>query len=81
MEMCNKYSGTDYAVTPSLFLEFHGSEKSVEDQVEKTCEFLGYLSKQNCESFFTYQALSVLPKSLERGMERVRMEIRGMERV
>lgn len=35
MDMCNKYSNTDYTVAPSLFLEFHGSEKSVEDQVEK----------------------------------------------
>ena len=35
MDMCNKYSGTNYTVAPSLFLEFHGSEKGVEDQVEK----------------------------------------------
>ena len=40
MEMCNNYSNTDYAVAPSLFLEFHGSEKSVEDQVEKTSQFM-----------------------------------------
>ncbi|XP_065065346.1 probable D-lactate dehydrogenase, mitochondrial [Rhopilema esculentum] len=40
MEMCNKYSGTDYTVAPSLFLEFHGSDKSVEDQLEKTNEIV-----------------------------------------
>ena len=39
IDMCNKYSNTDYAVAPSLFLEFHGSEKSVDDQIEKTGEF------------------------------------------
>eukprot|EP00794_Sanderia_malayensis_P019114 gene19114-21031_t len=40
IDMCNKYSGTDYDVSPSLFLEFHGSEKGVEDQVEKTGEIV-----------------------------------------
>ena len=43
MEMCNKYSGTDYTVAPSLFLEFHGSDKSVEDQLEKTSRFMNWL--------------------------------------
>nr|AQZ26747.1 lactate dehydrogenase [Aurelia sp. 1 GW-2014] len=40
MDMCNKYSSTDYHVAPSLFLEFHGSDRSVEDQVEKTNEIV-----------------------------------------
>jgi len=39
IDMCNKYSNTDYAVAPSLFLEFHGSDKSVDDQIEKTGKF------------------------------------------
>ncbi len=34
MDAINKYSGLDYPVAHTLFLEFHGSEHGVKDQVE-----------------------------------------------
>ncbi|XP_054475976.1 probable D-lactate dehydrogenase, mitochondrial [Anoplopoma fimbria] len=33
LDACNRFSSLSYAVTPSLFLEFHGSEQSLEEQV------------------------------------------------
>ena len=32
IDACNKFSGLDYPVTPTLFLEFHGSEAGVKEQ-------------------------------------------------
>lgn len=34
MEMCNRYSKLDYEAKPTLFLEFHGTENGVAEQVE-----------------------------------------------
>ena len=34
MKMCNAYSKTDYDENPTLFLEFHGSISSVQEQIE-----------------------------------------------
>ena len=34
MKMCNAYSKTDYEENPTLFLEFHGSASSVEEQIK-----------------------------------------------
>lgn len=33
---CNRFNNLSYAVTPTLFLEFHGSSKSMEEQVSVT---------------------------------------------
>ena len=34
VEMINKYSGLEYEAKPTLFLEFHGSNAGVEEQIE-----------------------------------------------
>uniref|UniRef100_A0A671W490 Probable D-lactate dehydrogenase, mitochondrial n=1 Tax=Sparus aurata TaxID=8175 RepID=A0A671W490_SPAAU len=36
IDACNRFSSLSYPVTPTLFLEFHGSERSVEEQVNLT---------------------------------------------
>ncbi|XP_061777079.1 probable D-lactate dehydrogenase, mitochondrial [Nerophis ophidion] len=38
IDACNKFSSLSYPVTPTLFLEFHGSEQSLEEQVTTTGE-------------------------------------------
>lgn len=38
IDACNKFSSLSYPVTPTLFLEFHGSERSLEEQVKTTGE-------------------------------------------
>ncbi|XP_061878406.1 probable D-lactate dehydrogenase, mitochondrial [Entelurus aequoreus] len=38
IDACNKFSSLSYPVTPTLFLEFHGSEQSLEEQVNTTEE-------------------------------------------
>lgn len=32
IDACNKFSGLNYPVTPTLFLEFQGSENGVKEQ-------------------------------------------------
>lgn len=41
MDVINKYSGFDYPVEPTLFLEFHGTEAGVAEQVELFSEIAG----------------------------------------
>jgi len=41
MDACNKYSGLDYPVQPTLFFEFHGSERGVLEQVEQVQAIAG----------------------------------------
>lgn len=36
LDACNRFSSLSYPATPTLFLEFHGSERSVEEQVSTT---------------------------------------------
>ncbi|XP_074533019.1 putative D-lactate dehydrogenase, mitochondrial isoform X1 [Halichoeres trimaculatus] len=36
IEACNRFSSLSYPVTPTLFLEFHGSEQSLKEQVDTT---------------------------------------------
>nr|XP_033796815.1 probable D-lactate dehydrogenase, mitochondrial isoform X2 [Geotrypetes seraphini] len=38
VDACNKFSSLQYAVLPTLFLEFHGSDQNVEEQVQQTEE-------------------------------------------
>ncbi|XP_029952672.1 putative D-lactate dehydrogenase, mitochondrial [Salarias fasciatus] len=38
IDACNRFSSLNYPVTPTLFLEFHGSERSLEEQVSTTEE-------------------------------------------
>uniref|UniRef100_A0A8C0H2I4 D-lactate dehydrogenase (cytochrome) n=1 Tax=Chelonoidis abingdonii TaxID=106734 RepID=A0A8C0H2I4_CHEAB len=40
MAACNRFSGLSYAVSPTLFLEFHGSPGSVEEQVRQAGEIV-----------------------------------------
>ncbi|XP_062997200.1 probable D-lactate dehydrogenase, mitochondrial [Elgaria multicarinata webbii] len=40
MGACNRYSGLSYAEAPTLFLEFHGTENSVGEQVQATGEIV-----------------------------------------
>ena len=47
VEAVNAYKGTDYAVAPALFLEFSGSEASVESDVAKAREIS---ASEGCES-------------------------------
>ncbi len=35
IDACNKHSKLDYPVAPTLFLEFHGSERGVKEQIEQ----------------------------------------------
>src|ERR671912_1925593 len=48
VEAVNAYKGTDYAVSATLFLEFTGSEMSVEGDVEKA---RGIAKNEGCSSF------------------------------
>jgi D-lactate dehydrogenase (cytochrome) len=40
LDAINKYSGFDYPVLPTLFMEFNGGPKSVEEQIERTREIM-----------------------------------------
>src|SRR5215208_5057749 len=48
VEAVNAYKNTDYAVAPTLFLEFSGSEASVKDDVEVAREIS---TSEDCSSF------------------------------
>ncbi len=41
MDACNKFSKLDYAVAPTLFFEFHGTERGVEEQAEQVGAIAG----------------------------------------
>ncbi|KAM4619094.1 putative D-lactate dehydrogenase, mitochondrial isoform 1-T1 [Polymixia lowei] len=38
IDACNRFNSLSYPVTPTLFLEFHGTERSLEEQVNTTEE-------------------------------------------
>ncbi|XP_006641373.2 probable D-lactate dehydrogenase, mitochondrial [Lepisosteus oculatus] len=41
IDACNRYSRLSYPASPTLFLEFHGSERSLEEQVSMAEELAG----------------------------------------
>jgi len=49
MDGVNKYSGLDYPVLPTLFFEFHGSERGVEEQAETVREIVADFDGGNFE--------------------------------
>jgi D-lactate dehydrogenase (cytochrome) len=48
LDAINKYSGFDYPVRPTLFMEFNGGPKSVDEQIERTSEIM---SDHGCGEF------------------------------
>ncbi|XP_072013138.1 probable D-lactate dehydrogenase, mitochondrial isoform X3 [Amphiura filiformis] len=50
MDACNKFSGLNHPVAPTLFLEFHGSSASIKPQVE----LVGELASMNNGSDFQW---------------------------
>ena len=42
IDACNKFSGLNYPVTPTLFLEFQGSENSVKEQAAVAGRYLQF---------------------------------------
>jgi D-lactate dehydrogenase (cytochrome) len=38
VDACNRYSRLDLAVSPTLFLEFHGTDRSIDEQIALTTE-------------------------------------------
>lgn len=42
IDACNSFNSLSYPVAPTLFLEFHGTEKSLEEQVTVTGVLLLY---------------------------------------
>ncbi|XP_069822562.1 probable D-lactate dehydrogenase, mitochondrial isoform X2 [Dendropsophus ebraccatus] len=50
IDACNKFNGLSYTVLPTLFLEFHGTETGVKEQVQQTEE----ITQLNGGSDFTW---------------------------
>ncbi|XP_010882346.3 probable D-lactate dehydrogenase, mitochondrial isoform X1 [Esox lucius] len=50
IDACNRFNSLSYPVAPTLFLEFHGSEKSLEEQVTVTEE----ITRDNSGSDFNW---------------------------
>ncbi len=48
LEAVNQYSGLNYEVAPTLFLEFHGSQRAVDEQIES---FQGIVKEQGGSGF------------------------------
>ncbi|MGF1608184.1 MAG: FAD-binding oxidoreductase [Kiloniellales bacterium] len=54
MDAVNRYSGLDYPVRPTLFFEFHGTERGVEEQAEMA----GAIASGNGGSGFRWATLA-----------------------
>ncbi|XP_011801414.1 PREDICTED: probable D-lactate dehydrogenase, mitochondrial isoform X1 [Colobus angolensis palliatus] len=50
MDACNRYSKLNCSVAPTLFLEFHGSQQALEEQLQRTQEIV----QQNGASDFSW---------------------------
>ncbi|XP_002741494.1 putative D-lactate dehydrogenase, mitochondrial [Saccoglossus kowalevskii] len=42
IDACNKYNNVDYKIAPTLFLEFQGNDKVVDDQAKTVAELVEY---------------------------------------
>ena len=40
IRMCNNYSRTSYKEAPTLFMEFHGSQQSIHEQIDSCQEIV-----------------------------------------
>nr|KAF6285840.1 lactate dehydrogenase D [Myotis myotis] len=47
MDACNRHSKLDCRVAPTLFLEFHGSEQALGEQVQRTGTIVGHVGDGN----------------------------------
>lgn len=63
MEMINAYSKLDYAAKPTLFLEFHGSDAAVEEQIEMFNLIAGDLGGDSIKWVDTTEARNKLWKA------------------
>jgi len=62
-EMMNAYSGLDYAARPTLFIEFHGTEKGVEEQTEMFNDIAGEFGGSEVQWVDTTEARNKLWKA------------------
>lgn len=65
IDACNRFSSLSYPVTPTLFLEFHGSERSLEEQVDTAGAWVcaHVLARNTQTSQFLHRTVLLLEKN------------------
>ncbi len=63
VEMINRYSGLDYALKPALFIEFHGTDRAVEEQVGLFNSIAGEFGGEGIQWVDTTEARNALWKA------------------